>query len=80
MPSQNVKNLLKIILSGITDKDIEIEVKETDELILIHIKPNDTILRAIIVGKSGNTINAIRKIFESIARFREGKRIIIEVL
>jgi len=79
MPSQNVKNLLKIILSGITDKDIEIDINETGGLITIQIKPNDTILRGIILGKEGSTINAIRKLFNIIA-YREKKRIIIEVI
>jgi predicted RNA-binding protein YlqC (UPF0109 family) len=79
MASDKVKNLLQVILTGITDTEIEINIRETEQIIIAEIKPNSVVLSKWIIGRDGKTIDAIRRIFDTVAH-KVNKRIIIEVI
>jgi len=79
MSTDKVKYLLQMILRGITETDIEINIKETSDLIIVEIKPDCVTLTKWIIGKNGETIKAIRRIFETMSHTIK-KKIHIEVL
>ena len=74
-----MEELLKFILEKICTKPEDIKIDKTEEngeiVLTIHANEED---KGRIIGKSGNTIKAIRTILRIPAR-REEKRVMINV-